>query len=188
MTPDIAQLTRDVEAAQQRLAEALRQLPAEPVADYEFKAAGLGAAVRLTQLFGAKSDLIIIHNMGRKCSYCTMWADGFAGVYKHLADRCAFVLSTPDAPDVALAFASARHWPFPVVSVQGTTFSKDMGFESAKGGVLPGASGFHKGADGAVVRTRRSQQFGPGDPYCAVWPLLDLLKDGPGGWEPKFQY
>lgn len=188
MPPTIAQLTRDVEQAQDRLRAALKAQPAEPVKDYEFMAAGSGAAVRLSNLFGAKSDLIVIHNMGRKCAYCTLWADGFAGVYRHLADRTAFVLATPDDPATAAAFASSRHWPFPVVSITGTTFTKDMRFESPKGGVIPGISAFHQGADGAIVRTRHSRQLGPGDPYCPVWPLLDLLKDGPAGWEPKFHY
>lgn len=188
MSADIAQLTREYEQAQQRLAEALRALPATAVKDYEFKLAGSGAAVRLSQLFGGKTDLIVIHNMGRSCAYCTLWADGFAGVYKHLADRAAFVLSTPDDPATAAAFASSREWPFPVACIGGTSFAADMGFQNAKGGVQPGASGFHREADGSITRSGRSQQFGPGDPFCAVWPFLDLLKGGANGWEPKYHY
>jgi len=40
--------------------------------------------VRLSSLFGSNKDLILIHNMGRQCSYCTMWADGFNGVLDHM--------------------------------------------------------------------------------------------------------
>lgn len=184
----IDQLQREAEAAQDRLRAALAALPAEPVKDYEFKAAGSGAPVTLSQLFGGRRDLWIVHNMGRKCAYCTLWADGFAGLYHHLAERAPFVLWTPDDPETAAAFASSRRWPFPVVCIGGTTFGRDMGFESAKGGVLPGISAFHRDEAGTITRVRRSQQLGPGDPFNPVWPLLDLLKDGAAGWEPKFHY
>ena len=42
-----------------------------------------------------KRDLIVIHNMGASCPYCTLWADGFNGIYDHLADRAAFVALQP---------------------------------------------------------------------------------------------
>ncbi len=192
---EIDRLTREVEEAQSRLAAALKAQRAQPgwaggqnVGEYTFRAAGSGAAVTLSQLFGTRRDLIVVHNMGRSCVYCTLWADGFSGLYHHLANRAAFVLSTPDEPEVAAAFASSRKWTFPVVSIAGTSFARDMSFANADGGVIPGISAFHKDADGRIVRSARSQQLGPGDPFCPVWPLLDLLKDGPNGWEPKYHY
>lgn len=171
-----------------QLADARRKIPALPVGEYTFASAPSGAPVTLAQLFGDKRDLIVIHNMGRKCAYCTLWADGFAGLYKHLADRAAFVLSSPDEPAIAGAFASARHWPFPVVSIARTSFAKDMGFANTDGGVKPGASAFHKDPTGAVTRSAPSAEFGPGDDFCSLWHLLDLLKDGPSDWAPKYHY
>ncbi|HEY4822831.1 MAG TPA: hypothetical protein VIH83_04000 [Candidatus Bathyarchaeia archaeon] len=38
-----------------------------------------GGKAALSTLFGKKDDLILVHNMGRSCPYCTMWADGFNG-------------------------------------------------------------------------------------------------------------
>ena len=32
--------------------------------------------IKLSQLFGTKKDLILVHNMGKSCPYCTMWAEG----------------------------------------------------------------------------------------------------------------
>lgn len=188
---EIARLTRQVEEAQARLASALRSQRSQQgwgagVGEYAFRMAGSGAPVRLSELFGGGRDLIIVHNMGRSCSYCTLWADGFNGLYSHIATRTAFVLSTPDDPQVAAAFAASRKWTFPVVSIAGTTFAKDMGFQRPSGGVIPGMSAFYKADDGAISRVARSQELGPGDPFCPVWPLLDLLKDGANGWEPKF--
>ena len=34
-----------------------------------------------------KDDLVVIHNMGASCAYCTLWGDGFNGVYEHLANK-----------------------------------------------------------------------------------------------------
>jgi predicted dithiol-disulfide oxidoreductase (DUF899 family) len=195
-TDELAQLTREFELAQQRLAEARRRATGGgSVAPYTFHLAPSGAPVTLAQLFGGKRDLLVVHNMGAKCSYCTMWADGYAGLYKHIADRAAFVLATPDEPAAAGAFASARHWPFPVVSTANQTdtsgagrFHLDMGFGRADGGVIPGISAFHKRDDGTIIRSCRSQQFGPGDPFCPAWPMFDLLEGGAGAWQPKFHY
>jgi predicted dithiol-disulfide oxidoreductase (DUF899 family) len=48
-------------------------------------------------------------------------------------------------------------------------------------------SAFHRNDDGTVVRTGKAI-FGPGDDFCALWHLLDLLPGGPKGWEPKYKY
>src|SRR5262245_145337 len=76
------------------------RMEAEPeeVRDYELVTPQ--GPVRLSSLFGGKRDLIVIHNMGVSCAYCTLWADGYNGVYHHLVERAAFVLSSPDPPDV----------------------------------------------------------------------------------------
>jgi predicted dithiol-disulfide oxidoreductase (DUF899 family) len=72
-------------------------------------------------------------------------------------------------------------------SSHGTSFNKDMNFEAENGGQWPGVSAFHKDEAGRIFRTGYTY-FGPGDDFCAVWPMLDLLEDGPNGWEPKFAY
>ena len=40
---------------------------------------------------------------------------------------------------------------------------------------------------GAIHRIAHAS-FGPGDPYCGLWHLMGLLKDGVGDWQPKFSY
>ena len=110
---------------------------AKTVAREEVKDSSLtdsdGRKVALSDLFGKKEDLILIHNMGRSCPYCTMWADGFNGVLEHLEDRAAFVVVSPDAPPVQKQFAKSRDWRFKMVSSKETAFSKDMGFENKQG-------------------------------------------------------
>jgi predicted dithiol-disulfide oxidoreductase (DUF899 family) len=96
-----------------------RRVEPQPVEDYVFD--GWSGPVRLSELFAGKRDLFIIHNMGTTCRYCTMWADGFNGVYEHLADRAAFVLATPNTQDVQKQFAKSHGWRFPMVGHAGSS-------------------------------------------------------------------
>jgi len=170
------------------LREKMRTLQAavepEPVQDYEF--ATPDGTVRLSKLFARKDDLIVIHNMGSSCPYCTLWADGFNGLYPHIADRAAFVVATPDSPEVQKSFAQGRGWRFPMVSHHGTSFAADMGYRSAEGGWLPGISVFQRKA-GRIVRVSDTGMH-PHDDYCALWHMLDLLPEGAGDWQPRFSY
>jgi hypothetical protein len=61
-----------------------------------------------------------------------------------------------------------------------------MGYRSKSGGWLPGISVFRR----AGRRILRLSDAGlqPGDDFCALWHMLDLLPDGPGGWQPKLRY
>ena len=75
------------------------QAAAQPqeVEDYAFQTPA--GTVRLSQLFGDREHLIVIHNMGSSCPACTLWADGFNGIHHHLTSRAAFVVSSPDPPE-----------------------------------------------------------------------------------------
>lgn len=189
MEEQLAAPMEDLERAKQRVMEVRRQIPHEPVRDYELQ--GPDGGVMLSAMFGNKSDLIVIHNMGAGCPYCTLWADGFNGVVHHLENRAAFVVVSPDAPEVQRRLVRERGWRFRMYSAQDTTFIEDMGFASEEehydSHAMPGVSAFHKHPDGVIVRVARDF-FGPGDFYCGVWHLFDLLRDGPGGWEPQFAY
>jgi predicted dithiol-disulfide oxidoreductase (DUF899 family) len=156
----------------------------EVVEDYVLR--GAGGPVSLSTLFGDKEDLLVVHNMGSGCPYCTMWADGYNGVYPHLADRAAFVVASPDAPEVQARFAAKRGWIFPMVSHAGTSFAKDMGYAGADGGWLPGISAFRRRGD-EIVRVSDTG-CGPHDDFCSVWHFFDLLPGGAGDWRPRFAY
>ena len=185
----IAVAQEDLDEARRRLVKLRRRLPPEPVKDYVLRSAD--GPVRLSEMFGDKDDLILIHNMGEGCSNCTMWADEFNGVCHHLQSRSAFVVVSPDSPSVQQDFARQRGWRFPMYSAKGTTFIRDMGFqwdeEEFLSGYQPGVSVFRRVEDGTIVRVSKDS-FGPGDLYCGVWHLFDLLRDGPAGWDPLFDY
>jgi predicted dithiol-disulfide oxidoreductase (DUF899 family) len=161
-----------------------RARPPEPVEDYVFQ--GPDGPESLAALFGPGADLIVIHNMGRRCAWCTLWADGFNGLYPHLASRAAFVVVSPDAVEDQQAFARSRGWRFPMRSARGTTFAADMGFQGEHG-PWPGVSTFHRDAAGRLTRVA-SAPLGPMDPFCSLWHLFALLRDGPADWSPRFAY
>lgn len=191
MNPTAPDALREIQALEQelleksrRLAELKRAMPREPVRDYDL--AGWSGPVTLSSLFGGKSDLIVIHNMGKGCRYCTLWADGFNGVWRHLANRAGFVVCSPDAVDTQKAFAESRGWGFPMVSGQGSTFIQDMGFRGEKSW-MPGVSTFRRSGEGTIERVARAE-FGPYDLFCGVWHLIAMLAEGENGWEPKVTY
>ena len=141
--------------------------------------------ISLADLFGDKDTLFVIHNMGAGCPYCTLWADGFSGVYPHLADRASFVVSSPESPEAQEKFKASRNWTFPMVSAEGTSFAEDMGY-TGEHGFEPGVSVFKK--DGDRVLRVSDTSFGPGDDFCAVWHFLYMIPEGPDGWQPKYKY
>jgi predicted dithiol-disulfide oxidoreductase (DUF899 family) len=173
---EIAALRRNMRALQQTLEP-------EEVQDYGFATAG--GPLRLSQLFGDKDDLFVIHNMGRSCPACTLWADGFNGVLPHLESRAGFVLSSPDSAEVQRDFAASRGWRMRMVSHQGTSFAADMGYHR-DGRYFPGVSVFRR-KGGKLLRVADTG-FQPGDDFCALWHFLDLLPEGDGGWRPRFAY
>ncbi|MGH8104003.1 MAG: DUF899 family protein [bacterium] len=186
MSLEIERLEQELAEAKQRLAEARRKIAKQETQDYEFKSPDSGSA-RLFELFGGRPDLLVIHNMGKGCTYCTLWADGFNGVVKHLEDRAAFAVASPDPPEVQAEFAASRGWNLRMVSARGTSFFKDMGFENEKRKAQPGVSAFHRDSAGNVFRTGHAG-FGPGDDFCATFHLFDLLEGGAGDWGPRLKY
>ena len=180
----LAEYRRQIAEIRDEMREARAAAEPEEVSDYVF--ANANVSVRLSELFGDKADLIVIHNMGSSCPYCTLWADGFNGIYEHLANRAAFVVSSPDTPDSQKKFAASRGWRFPMVSHRGTTFATDMGYGSADGGWLPGVSVFRR--EGSRILRVADSRFAPGDDFCSLWHIFDLLPGGASDWEARNQY
>ena len=181
---EVDRLEERLLADQERLAELKRRLPPRPVEDHAL--AGWDGPVRLSDLFSGKRDLVVIHNMGKGCAYCTLWADGFNGVLPHLESRAGFAVVSPDPPAVQREFAAGRGWRFRMASGEGSTFIQDMGFRGEKSW-MPGVSTFWRDENGAIFRIAKAS-FGPGDPFAGIWHLFALLRDGAGDWKPRYTY
>ena len=175
---------REIADIRQKMRKAQSEVEPQDVSDYVFASAT--GPVHLSELFGKHDDLMVVHNMGRACPACTLWADGYNGIHAHVTSRAAFVVSSPDPPDVQQAFAAARGWTFPMVSHQGTTFAADMGYVRDDGRWRPGISVFRR--RGGAIQRVSDAVWSPGDDFCTLWHFFDLLPEGAAGWSPKFSY
>jgi predicted dithiol-disulfide oxidoreductase (DUF899 family) len=111
-----------------------------------------------------------------------------------LASRAAFVVSSPNPVDVQKAFAAERGWRFPMVCHAETSFASDLGyrrpgadtFGDKLGGWWPGVSVFRR--DGDRIVRMSDAELGPGDGFCVVYSLFDLVPGSSLNWEPQYRY
>ncbi|HVL38730.1 MAG TPA: DUF899 family protein [Fimbriimonadaceae bacterium] len=183
---EVQQLEEQLKEVKARLVEARKREHHKPIRDYPLRGVG-GESVMLSELFGDKDDLLVVHNMGRGCDYCTLWADGFNGFHGHLQSRAGFALISNDEPSTAGEFARSRGWKFRVLSGRDSDFTKEMGYLDADGDPWPGLTAFHRQPDGTLYRIATAA-LGEGDEYCSIWDMFDLLQDGWNGWEPRLCY
>ena len=179
----VAELEQQQYHGYQELVKLREQLPVEPVGAWAFDSPE--GRVSLDQLFGEHDELLLVHNMGIGCSYCTMWADGLNGLLAHLENRAAFVVVSPNPVELQQQVQAERGWKFRMVSAPDAAFSTAMGFYGDES-YQPGVSAFRRSDDGEIVRTGHDN-FGPGDRYNAAWPLFDLLGTG-AEWRPRRSY
>lgn len=175
--------------ARKNLVDALRA-NATVVNPDSFSITENGVPKTLGELFGDRKDLVVIHNMGKSCSYCTLWADGLNGLLPHIESRTAIVLMNRDSLESQQEFAQSRNWKFRTTRDEDGAFTTAMGYaikKDDKYSLMPGYTTFHKQDDGTILRVA-SDYFGPGDVYMPVFPMFELLQDGQGGWEPQYTY
>lgn len=170
----IFELEQQVIEAQSKLNELRMQtIRGQEITDYELTNWD-GKREMLSSLFGDKDQLILIHNMGMGCSYCTMWADGFVGLLPYIEKMASFVIVSPDDVETQKEGAARRGWKFRMLSSKGTSLFKDMGFEEKDGSPWPGVSTLYKDAAGKL-RRHSMASFGPGDKFCAVFSFQEIL-------------
>lgn len=141
----------------------------------------------LSSYFGDKNEMWLVHNMGKRCVYCTLWADGLTGFAPHLRDRAALLLVNGDSVATQTEFAEGRGWNFPYASSEGTSLFADMGFHSPKDGMdHPGVSVITRD-DAGQMWQKTAAGFGPGDLFCDLWNFVGLLPSNVD-WNPKYKY
>jgi predicted dithiol-disulfide oxidoreductase (DUF899 family) len=182
MNDEVLRLEKEIEALTEQLFAARAAATAEAVGSFVFETAA--GPVSLAELFGDRDELVLVHNMGVSCSYCTMWADCLESTRRHIESRCALVMVTPDSAEVQAKVASERGWSCRMVTDATREFSAAMGYWSEADGWWPGVSTFRRGAGGSVVRTGKAV-FGPGDAFCSPWHFFSLLGIRDGDWSPK---
>lgn len=161
----------------------LREVPATEIKDYQFET--LDGQVSLAELFGQHERLLVIHNMGQACRYCTLWGDGLNGFVPHLESTLALVMVSKDSPEVQRRFAQSRGWRFRMASHGGGQYMADhVGCEFEAN--MPGVACYTR--QGTSIHRQALNFFGPGDLYCPMWNLLALAGIETSTWTPQFNY
>jgi len=188
MTTDSHQAEIDATEAEifrltQKLAQLRKQADAVPVENYVFSTQTGDRS--LSELFADKERLLLIHNMGQGCRYCTLWADGLNGFLPHLESALSVVVVSKDHPEAQRKFANSRGWRFRMASHGGGAYIKEQ--TVLKGELdMPGCVVYTKQGE-AILRTS-SAVFGPGDLYCSAWNFLALAGLGTDQFTPQFDY
>jgi predicted dithiol-disulfide oxidoreductase (DUF899 family) len=167
--------------------------------DYVFE--GPDGKIRLAELFGEKSQLIVQHFMfgpdwEAGCKSCSFWADNFNGIVVHLQQRDIAFVVVSQAPFARIEeYRKRMGWGFNWVSSFGTDFNHDYNVsftpeEIAAGEIyynytsrntsmteLPGISVFAKDAQGNVFHTYSCYERGL-DMMNSAYHYIDLVPNG----------
>ncbi len=180
---EIPELEKQIFELTAKLHELRKTNAGDEVRDYDFST--IDGATSLLSMFGDKKQLLLIHNMGQGCRYCTLWADGFNGFLPHLESVMSVVLVSKDAPELQRQFANSRDWRFRLASHGGGEYiSEQTVMDGAEN--MPGAVVYER--DGDTITRKNSCIFGPGDIYCSMWGLLGLAGLGEQDWTPQYAY
>lgn len=180
---EIPELEKQIFELTAKLNELRKASAGDEVRDYEFST--IDGATSLLKMFGDKKQLLLIHNMGQGCRYCTLWADGFNGFLQHLESVMSVVLVSKDPPELQRQFANSRDWRFRLASHGGGKYiSEQTVMDGAEN--TPGAVVYER--DGDKITRKNSCIFGPGDIYCSMWGLLGLAGLGADNWTPQYAY
>ena len=177
-TERIASLETEIETRYNELSRLRAQQEPVPIVSYVFAAAD-GRTVSLADLFGDKERLLLVHNMGRQCPYCTVWADGFSDSYHRLAKKMAFVVTSKETTDAQERNIKERGWTFPMVSSSDNLFLEDLQFVNGDT-LYPGLAYLSRDREGNVFYHGK-HLFGSGDNFGMLWHMLDLA----GQWDEE---
>ncbi len=183
MSDDIQALEKKLYELTTKLNELRKENAGDEVANYTFST--LNGDVTLLDMFGEHDHLLLIHNMGQGCRYCTLWADGFNGFLPHLESAMSVFLVSKDAPALQHTFANSRHWRFRLASHGGGNYIQEQTVMAGQDN-MPGAVVYQRNGD-RIVR-KNATVFGPGDQFCSLWNLLGMAGLSEADWTPQYKY
>lgn len=183
-----------------RLSGKRRALPWVKV-DKDYRFMGPDGEMKLADLFGQHSQLIVYHFMFAKgweegCQGCSFLADHFDGANLHLAHHDIALVAVSHAPFAEFqAFKRRMGWKFDWVSSDGSDFNYDFGVcaraedaESKKATYnyektdsaeeeMPGLSVFYRANNGEIFHTYSTYARGL-DMLVGAYNFLDLTPKG----------
>ena len=183
MSAEITRLESQIFELTKQLAELRVQNPGSEVKNYTFDT--LNGSTSLLELFGGQDTLLVIHNMGQGCRYCTLWGDGLNGFVPHIESAMALVLVSKDEPKIQRRFANSRGWQFQLASHGGGDYIREQTVMDGMDN-MPGAVVYER--RGEKILRKNACVFGPGDLYCSIWPLFGMAGMTTADWTPQFKY
>jgi len=201
----------EAEIALRRQTEAVaaqrRALPpgGEVPEDYVFAEGDEALPVRLSELFGDRSVLLLYSYMygpamAAPCPACTSMLDGLDGQAPHIAPRAALAVAARSPIARIRAVARERGWRrLRLVSSADNSYHRDYHGEDDKGAQLPSLNVFTRDAQGLIRHAYATELlFAPSDPgqharhIDSIWPMwaaLDFSPEGRGAdTHPKLGY
>jgi predicted dithiol-disulfide oxidoreductase (DUF899 family) len=171
----------------------------------EIAADGSVHSVRLSELFAAGRDTLIIYSymfgprMAAPCVSCTSILDGLDGQSLHVNQRVNFVAVAKSPIERVMSVARERGWNrLRLLSSAHNTYNRDYHGENEKGDQLPSLNVFVK-RNGRIHHFYQSELlFAPsprgqdGRHVDLIWPLWNLFDVTPEGrgtdWYPRLRY
>ncbi len=180
---EIKKIQKEITELNQKLFALRKNNPPVEIKNYFFQSQT--GKVSLLDLFADKDQLIVIHNMGQGCRYCTLWADGFNAFVPHLESTYAVALVSKDDPETQRLFANSRKWQFRMYSHGGGDYIREQSVEPG-GDNVPGIATYERKGD--KIFKKNISNFGPGDQFCSLWHIISLLGASFADWTPQFNY
>lgn len=166
------------------LNEKRKQTSGTEVSDYLFDTSA--GEQNLSSFFGHHKKLLVIHNMGEACRFCTLWGDGISAFLPHLESAMSVVMVSKDTSEQQRLFANSRGWRMQMASHSGGAYMTEQIAVEGMGTNMPGAACYEKQGD-KIVKTN-SSLFGPNDLYCPMWHFLGMAGITHEDWTPQYNY
>lgn len=185
----------DLREHTERVAELRRAMPAGPlVKDYEFL--DDSGRVKLSELFADDKPFLVMYHVmywpddDEFCPMCSMWADSWNGVARHVEQRANIVLASLAPLEKLQSWAAQRGWDrIRVLADVDDSLARDAGAQYAEGKPASTVLVFERTAGGVRHRYTGHPEFDDDswrgiDPLCNTWSIMDLLPSGRGEWHP----
>ena len=183
MSDEISRIEKQLYELTTKLNELKKTNSGSDVPNYTFST--LDGEVTLLDMFGDSNRLLLIHNMGQGCRYCTLWADGLNGFLPHLESAMSVVLVSKDSPTLQHTFANSRGWRFRLASHGGGDYIQEQTVMDGERN-MPGVVVYERNGD--RITRKNASMFGPGDLYCSIWNLLGMAGLSEADWTPQYNY
>lgn len=173
--------------------------------DYRFTQAAGDRPVRLSELFGAGQDTLVLYSYmfgptaSAPCPLCTSMLDSLDGAAPHIGQHVGLAVVAKASASRLAEVAASRGWRhLRLLSSGGTRYNADYLAEDADGNQWPMLNVFRR-TDAGIHHAWGSELFyaarAPGQHtrhVDSIWPLWNVLDLTPGGrhptWLPALAY